>query len=209
MSETGPPAQQAPTEEASAPSDTSSEKTEQSPGQILLELGPLLVFFIANWKAGIFWATALFMAATMIALAVSYARYRKVPVMPLISGVFVLGFGGLTIFLQDDLFIKVKPTIVNLLFATLLAGGLWFGRIFLKMVFESVFRLDDEGWRILTIRWIGFFILLAIINEVVWRSVSTDAWVNFKVFGIMPMTFAFSLAQLPLINRHHLDQDDA
>jgi intracellular septation protein len=194
-----------------APGTTSSADTvkEQSPGQVLLELGPLLVFFVTNWKAGIFWATGLFMAATTIALIVSYSRYRKVPVMPLISGVFVIGFGGLTLFLQDDLFIKVKPTIVNLLFASLLAAGLWFGRIFLKIVFESVFRLDDEGWRILTVRWIGFFILLAILNEVIWRSVSTDAWVNFKVFGIMPLTFAFSLAQLPLIKRHGLDDEQA
>ncbi|MEM8877194.1 MAG: septation protein A [Pseudomonadota bacterium] len=188
--------------------DTENRQQEQSPGQVLLELGPLLVFFIANWKAGIFWATGLFMAATIIALTISYGRYRKVPIMPLVSGVFVIGFGGLTLFLQDDLFIKVKPTIVNLLFAGLLAGGLWYGRIFLKIVFARVFHLDDEGWRILTIRWIGFFIVLAILNEIIWRSVSTDMWVNFKVFGIMPLTFAFSLAQLPLIKRHSLDEQN-
>lgn len=198
MSETSPA--------SGAEHSTGTGPDEQSPGQVFLELGPLLVFFIANWKAGIFWATGLFMAATAIALSVSYARYRKVPVMPLVSGVFVLGFGGLTLFLQDDLFIKVKPTIVNLLFAGLLTGGLWYGRIFLKIVFASVFHLDDEGWRVLTVRWIGFFIVLAILNEVIWRSVSTDMWVNFKVFGIMPLTFAFSLAQLPLIKRHSLDQ---
>lgn len=183
-----------------------SGETEQSPGQVLLELGPLLVFFITNWQAGIFWATGLFMAATAIALTVSYARYRKIPVMPLISGVFVLGFGGLTLFLQDELFIKIKPTIVNLLFAGILGGGLWYGRIFLKIVFAHVFKLDDQGWRILTIRWIGFFILLAILNEAMWRSLSTDMWVNFKVFGIMPLTFAFSLAQLPLIKRHSTEE---
>jgi intracellular septation protein len=204
MTEPGP----APgTEDVAAANE--ADQQEQSPGQVLLELGPLLVFFIANWRAGIFWATGLFMVATAIALVISYSRYRKVPVMPLVSGVFVLGFGALTLFLQDDLFIKIKPTIVNLIFAAALATGLVFGRMFLKIVFGHVFRLDDEGWRILTIRWIGFFILLAILNELMWRNFSTDMWVNFKVFGIMPLTIVFSLAQLPLIQRHSLDEEDA
>ena len=173
--------------------------------RLATELGPLVVFFLTNWKAGIFWATGAFMAATALALAVSYIRMRTVPVMPLVTGVFVLVFGGLTLWLHDDTFIKLKPTIVNLCFAAILGAGLALGRPLLKIVFASVFALDDEGWRKLTVRWIGFFVVLAILNEIVWRNVPTDTWVSFKVFGIMPLTFAFSLAQLPLLKRHALE----
>ena len=177
--------------------------------RLATELGPLVVFFLTNWKAGIFWATGLFMAATALALAASYIRMRTVPVMPLVTGVFVLVFGGLTLWLHDDTFIKLKPTIVNLCFAAILGVGLALGRPLLKIVFASVFALDDEGWRKLTIRWIGFFVVLAILNEIVWRNVPTDTWVSFKVFGIMPLTFAFSLAQLPLLKRHALKDTEA
>ena len=176
--------------------------------RLATELGPLVVFFLTNWKAGIFWATGLFMAATALALAASYIRMRTVPVMPLVTGVFVLVFGGLTLWLHDDTFIKLKPTIVNLCFAAILGVGLALGRPLLKIVFASVFALDDEGWRKLTVRWIGFFVVLAILNEIVWRNVPTDTWVSFKVFGIMPLTFAFSLAQLPLLKRHALKDAD-
>ena len=172
--------------------------------RLVTEAGPLVVFFLANWRAGIFWATGLFMAATAIALAVSYALERRVPVMPFVSGVFVLVFGALTLWLQDELFIKVKPTIVNLLFAGILAGGFLTGRYFLKMI--TGLSLEDIGWRKLTVRWIGFFILLAVLNEVIWRNFSTDFWVNFKLFGIMPLTFAFALSQIPLIKRHYVDE---
>ena len=177
--------------------------------RLATELGPLVVFFLTNWKAGIFWATGLFMAATALALAASYIRMRTVPVMPLVTGVFVLVFGGLTLWLHDDTFIKLKPTIVNLCFASILAGGLVFKRPLLKIVFASVFALDDEGWRKLTIRWMIFFVVLAILNEIVWRSFSTDTWVSFKVFGIMPLTFVFSLAQLPLLKQHALEESPA
>ena len=189
--------------------------------KLALELGPLMVFFFANargeWLAGrfpalaafggpIFIATGLFMIATAIALAVSWWLTRSLPIMPLVSGVVVFVFGGLTLWLQDDVFIKMKPTIINTLFGAVLLGGLWFGRSLLGYVFDSAFSLDAEGWRKLTLRWGLFFLLLAILNEVVWRSFSTDTWVAFKVWGIMPITLAFTFSQMPLIMRHSLDE---
>jgi intracellular septation protein len=184
-----------------------------------LELGPLLVFFFANargeWLAGhfpvladlggpIFIATGLFMAATAIALAVSWSLTRTLPIMPLVSGVVVFIFGGLTLWLQDATFIKMKPTIVNTLFGAVLLGGLFFGRSLLGYVFESAFKLDAEGWRKLTLRWGVFFLFLAVVNEVVWRNFSEETWVAFKVWGIMPITVAFTLLQMPLILRHEI-----
>ena len=189
-----------------------------------LELGPLLVFFFANargeWLAArfpaltelggpIFIATGLFMAATAIALSVSWVLTRTLPMMPLVSGVIVFVFGGLTLWLQDATFIKMKPTIVNSLFAAVLLGGLLFGKSLLGYVFDSAFRLDAEGWRKLTFRWGLFFVFLAVVNEVVWRNFLEDAWVAFKVWGIMPITIAFTLAQMPLIMRHSVDEKAA
>jgi intracellular septation protein len=189
--------------------------------KLALELGPLGIFFFANtrgeWLAEripalaslggpIFIATALFMVAMLISLAISYALTRTLPVMPFVTGIVVLVFGGLTLWLQDDTFIKMKPTIVNVLFGAVLLGGLAFGKSLLGYVFDSVFRLTDEGWRKLTFRWGLFFLLLAALNEVVWRTVSTDMWVNFKVFGIMPLTVVFTLSQLPLISRYTLPE---
>lgn len=172
-----------------------------------LEMGPLLVFFFANAKWGILTGTAVFVVATIIALATSYVLVRKIPILPLVSGVFVLGFGGATVIFEDELFIKLKPTIVNLLFAGALTVGLMTGRNFLKLAFEAAFQLNDEGWRILAKRWAVFFVILAVINEVVWRSMTTDAWVSFKVFGIMPLTVVFSLSQLPLLMRHQVVEE--
>lgn len=192
--------------------------------KMVLELGPLMVFFFANsrgeWLAGhfpalaelggpIFIATGLFMAATAIALAVSWVLTRTLPMMPLISGIVVFVFGALTLWLQNDTFIKMKPTIVNMLFGAILLGGLIFGKSLLGYVFHSAFRLDEAGWRKLTIRWGLFFLFLAILNEVVWRSFSTDFWVAFKVWGTMPITILFTLAQMPLVMKHSLEQDGA
>lgn len=174
-----------------------------------LEMGPLLVFFVANSRFGIVTGTAVFMAATLIALAASWSLARKIPVLPLVSGVFVLVFGGLTVWLQDDLFIKLKPTIVNTLFGLILLGGLATGRNFLKMALDAAFQVTEEGWRILALRWGLFFLVLAVINEIVWRSVATDVWVNFKVFGIMPLTVIFSLTQIPVLLKHQIPQDGA
>jgi intracellular septation protein len=189
--------------------------------KLVLELGPLLVFFFANtrgeWLAArmpalaelggpIFIATGLFMVATAIALTVSWMLTRTLPIMPLVSGVVVFVFGALTLYLQDDVFIKMKPTIVNTLFGAVLLGGLYFGKPLLGYVFDSAFKLDAEGWRKLTLRWGLFFLFLAVVNEVVWRNFSTDAWVAFKVWGIMPATMAFTISQLPLIMRHSLEE---
>lgn len=170
--------------------------------KLLVELGPLVVFFFVNSRAGIFWGTGCFMAATVVALAASRHFFGKVPMMPLVSGVFVLIFGGLTLWLQDDLFIKIKPTIVNSIFAAVLLGGLAFGEPLLRHLFGEAMELTHEGWRRLTLRWGVFFIFLAILNEVIWRSFSLDFWVAFKVWGVMPITIAFALAQLPLIKRY-------
>lgn len=172
--------------------------------KLFVELGPLLIFFITNSHYGIFAGTAAFMAATIVSLAASHALLGRIATMPLVTGVFVLVFGGLTLYLQDDHFIKMKPTIVNGLFAAILVGGMLFDRLFLKTVFGDVMRLTEEGWRILTIRWAFFFALLSVLNEVVWRLFSTDTWVTFKVFGIMPLTFVFALAQIGVLKTHEL-----
>jgi intracellular septation protein len=173
-----------------------------------LELGPLVVFFFGNARFGIFAATAAFMVATIVALSASWWLTRRLAIMPIVTGVVVFVFGGLTLILQDEVFIKMKPTIVNALFGGVLLGGLWLGRPLLGYVFDSVFRLDDEGWRKLTFRWGIFFFVLAVLNELIWRSVSTDMWVNFKVFGIMPLTVLFTLTQMPLIQRHALPEPE-
>ena len=173
--------------------------------KLALELGPLGVFFFANTKFGIFAATGAFMVAITVALVASWLLTRRLAIMPLVTGIVVLVFGGLTLALQDEVFIKMKPTIVNTLFGGVLIGGLFFGKSLLGYVFDSVFQLTDEGWRKLTVRWGLFFFVLAIINEVVWRNFSTDFWVSFKVFGMMPLTIIFTLTQMPLIQRHSLD----
>jgi intracellular septation protein len=173
--------------------------------RILVEWGPLIAFFIANAKGGIFWGTGVFMAATVVALAVSWTWTRKLALVPLIGAVFVAVFGGLTLWLQNDTFIKVKVTLVNLLFGTVLLSGLAFHRQFLKLVLGEALKMDDEGWRILTLRWGLFFCALGLLNEIVWRTVSTDLWVNFKVFGILPITLLFALSQAPLMSRHLIE----
>ena len=170
--------------------------------KLALELGPLVLFFIMNGRADIFVATAWFMVAMVVSLALSWVILKKIAVMPLVTGVVVLVFGGLTLWLQDDTFIKVKPTITNTLFAAVLLGGLVFGHSLLKYVFGDVYKLRPEGWWKLTLNWGLFFVVLAVLNEVVWRNFSTDFWVAFKVWGIMPLTVIFSMSQLPLLNKY-------
>jgi intracellular septation protein len=189
-----------------------------------LEIGPLLLFFLANargeqvaaaWPAiaslggPIFFATAVFIVATLVSLAVSYALTRRLPLMPFVTAIVVVVFGGMTLWLQDERFIKLKPTIIYVLFGGVLLGGLAFGKPLLGYVFDAVFKLTDEGWRKLTLRWALFFFGLAILNEIVWRSVSTDMWVNFKVFAILPITLVFAMLQMPLVNRYALADEKA
>ncbi len=206
-----------------------SEKTQLNPFvKLALDLGPLILFFYANSRpgvflplvqpffpeiaadaerSGIFVATAVFMVAVLVSLVVSYILIRRLPMMPVVSAIIVVLFGGLTLFLHNDTFIKMKPTIIYVLFGAVLLGGLIFRKPFLEMVFDSVFHLTEEGWRILTIRWSLFFFAMAILNEIVWRTMSTDAWVNFKVFGAMPLTFVFALLQYPVLTRHAAEPD--
>lgn len=185
--------------------------------KLALELGPLMIFFFANLRGPwlvekfpaltalggpLFVATALFMAATIISLLVSKVVLGHLPIMPFVSGIVVLIFGSLSIYLQNETFIKMKPTIVNALFGVALLGGLAFGKSLLGYVFNAAFQLDAEGWRKLTVRWGIFFLFLAVLNEVVWRNFSDDFWVAFKVWGTMPVTIIFTLAQMPLIMKH-------
>ena len=191
--------------------------------KLALDLGPLVLFFLANARpalfapllspflpdgtitgprAGIFTATAVFMIAVLIALAVSYALTRHLPVMALVTAVIVLVFGGLTLVLHDELVIKVKPTIIYVLFGGVLLGGLWFNKPLLGIVFDQMFHLTAEGWRKLTIRWALFFLGLAILNEIIWRTPSTDFWVTFKAFGVLPLTLVFGALQYPLLTKY-------
>ena len=180
--------------------------------KLAIELGPLLVFFGVNAAAGIYAATAAFMAATLASLGFAQWRYRKLPVMPLVSGVVVLVFGGLTLYLRDETFIKLKPTLVYLIFAFVLGAGLLLKKPLLELLLGSAFKLAEEGWRKLTMRWIVFFVAMAVVNEIVWRNFSTDAWVSFKAFGFLPITLLFAVAQVPLLQRYALAEapgDDA
>jgi len=175
--------------------------------KLALDIGPLVLFFAANARFGIFAATAAFMVAVLAALAVSYAMTRHIAIMPLVTAVIVLIFGTLTLVLHNDTFIKLKPTIIYVLFGGTLLGGLAFGKTFLGILFDSVFELTEEGWRKLTWRWAFFFFALALLNEIVWRNFSTDFWVSFKLFGVVPLTFLFGALQYPLLTKYHAEKN--
>lgn len=191
--------------------------------KLVLEIGPLMAFFFGNLRGEwlmktfpfleglggpLFVATALFMVATVLSLIISRLMFGHLPVMPFVSGIVVLVFGGIGIYLHNDTFIKMKPTIVNTLFGLALLGGLAFGKSLLGIVFNAAFQLDAEGWRKLTFRWGLFFLFLAGLNEFVWRNFSNDFWVNFKVWGTMPITILFTMTQMPLIMKHSIEQTD-
>ena len=197
--------------------------------KLALDLGPLLLFFFANAKplwfepwiaplipaavatgerSGIFVATAVFMIAILAALVISYILTRRLPMMAVVSAVIVLVFGSATLFFQNETFIKLKPTIIYLLFAGTLFGGMILRKPLLAMVFDQMFHLTEEGWRKLTLRWALFFLLLAVLNEIVWRTQTTDTWVSFKVFGVTPLTFIFAALQYPLILKYDASPKD-
>ncbi len=209
----------------SAPNEphTAAEKKLNPWLKMALEIGPLLLFFLANargeqaaamWPAiaslggPLFFATAVFIVATLVALGVSYTLTRKLPLMPFVTAIVVVVFGGMTLWLQDETFIKIKPTIIYVLFGAILIGGLAFGKSLLGYVFDAVFKLSDEGWRKLTLRWALFFFALAVLNEIVWRTQSTDTWVAFKVFGVLPLTFIFAALQYPLLVKYDASPKD-
>lgn len=188
---------------------SSSETTSKPhPGPAWLkpaaDYGPLAVFFLVYLKWGLMPATGALIAATAVALALSLILVRRVPLMPLITAIVVGIFGGLTLWLHDDTFIKMKPTIVQAIIAVILLGGLAFGKPLLKPVMGAAWNMDETGWRKLTLRFALFFIAMAVLNEFVWRTQSTDFWVNFKVFGLFGLTLVFSLAQMPLLNKHRI-----
>jgi intracellular septation protein len=172
--------------------------------KLLIEYGPLLAFFVTFYIAGFFWATGVIMVASVAALTASRLTFGRFLPVPVVTAVLVLLFGGLTLWLDDPRFIKIKPTAINLVFAGVLLAGLWMRRPLLKLLLGEAFNLTEEGWRLLTMRWIAFFIALAGINELVWRNFSDAVWVNFKFFGILFLTIAFAMAQVGLIKRHEI-----
>tara|TARA_B100000678_G_scaffold265735_1_gene250071 strand:+ start:73 stop:612 length:540 start_codon:yes stop_codon:yes gene_type:complete len=173
--------------------------------KLLIDIGPLAVFFIFYTRGDLKTAILPFMIATIIAVLFSYIIEKKIPIMPTVGAVIILIFGGLTIYFDNETFFKMKPTIINLLFAGILYGGVILNKSLLRYLLGAALKLQDEGWDILTKRWIGFFIALAILNEIIWRTQTTDIWVNFKVFGILPITFIFTLTQFSTIKKYQIE----
>ena len=176
--------------------------------KLALDLGPLLIFFAANSLFGIYAATAIFMAVMLLAITIGIVLERKISPVPLFTLALVFVFGGLTLWLSNDIFIKIKPTILYTMFALVLLGGLIFSRLFIKLLLGQTLRLPEEAWRTLTWRWSLFFLVLALLNEIVWRNVSTDTWVAFKVWGVFPLTLLFAMAQTPFIARHQIESEE-
>ena len=170
-----------------------------------VDYGPLAVFFVVYQAQGLLYATAGLMVATVLALGLSWGFARKLPLVPVVTAVIVGVFGGLTLWLKDDSFIKMKPTIIYGLFAAVLAGGAVLGKPLLKKLLGEALPLDDAGWRKLTLRFVVFFAVMALGNEVARHILTTDQWVMWKVPGSLGLTFAFMLAQTPLIRRHQLE----
>ena len=173
--------------------------------KLLVDIGPLAIFFIFYTRGDLQSAIIPFMIATIIAVIFWYFIEKKIPIMPTVGAIIILVFGGLTVYFNNDVFFKMKPTIINLLFAGILFAGNLMNKQLLKLLLGEALKLQDQGWYILTQRWIGFFIALAILNEIIWRTQSTDLWVNFKVFGILPLTFIFTITQYSVIKKFQIE----
>jgi intracellular septation protein len=175
----------------------------------LFEFFPLIVFFVVYYKSDkdLYISITAVIIATLISLVALYIKERKISTMMLVSTVILIVFGGLSIFLKNDIFFKMKPTIINALFAIILIGSTFFNKPVLKLLLNSSMKLTDQGWSLMNKLWSGFFIFLALLNEIVWRTQTTDVWVNFKVFGIMGITIVFTIVQIPLLKRHFIDVD--
>lgn len=177
--------------------------------RLALDFGPLLGFFLAYRLAGLVAATGALVAMTLLSLAIIYVYEKRLALMPLVSGIAVTVFGGLTLFLRDETFIKIKPTLVNLLFAAVLLVGVACKKPMLKFLLSDAFLLTEDGWRKLSLRWGLFFIFLAGLNEYIWRHFPTEFWVSFKVFGMLTLTMIFTLSQIPLIKKYWVEKPDA
>lgn len=192
--------------------DNSSDQKNGKPApqwrRLAIEMGPLVIFFITNYTVGIIPATGALVAATAVAIVISYVLERRIPVMALVAAIFVGAFGGLTVYFEDETFIKIKPTVASGLIGLFLLVGYLMGKAPLKMMMGVMLDLREEGWRKLTFRWAFFFFFMAGLNEVVWRMVSTDTWVSFKVFGLMPLTMVFALSQTPLMQKYAIEPED-
>ena len=177
--------------------------------KIIIDIGPLAIFFIfyTRGEEGKELQSAIIplMIATIVAILFSYILEKKIPIMPTFGAFIILVFGGLTIYFNNEVFFKMKPTIINIIFAVILYGGEIIKKPLLKLLLGSALKLSEEGWAILTKRWIAFFIALGILNEIIWRTQSTDIWVSFKVFGILPITFLFTLSQFSLLKKHQIE----
>ncbi len=189
--------------------DAASPKKHLAPlPKLALDLGPLLLFFFANSYGGIYFATGAFMVATVITLAVSYYLIRRFPVMPIVTAVIVMVFGALTLWLHNDTFIKLKPTIIYVMFGVILLAGLMTGRPLFQIVLDGALHLKEEGWKKLTFNWAIFFLVMAVVNEFVWRSFTTDQWVAFKTFGFLPLTLVFAISQAPIMAKYAIKDPD-
>lgn len=175
--------------------------------RLALDLGPLFLFFLAYQWGGIYVATGVFMAAALVSIGIGYWVERKLSPVPIMTAVLVTVFGGLTLYLHNDIFIKIKQTALFSLFGLTLLGGLYFNHLFLKYVLSLGFEMPDSAWRILTFRYGIFFLCLAVMNEIVWRNFSNDVWVAYKVWGVLPLTLLFSLSQAPFLMRHQIEEE--
>ena len=175
--------------------------------KFIADFGPLLIFFTIYYKSGNNLSVAIppLIIATIVAVVVVYFIEKKIPYVPLIGGIVISLFGGLTLYFNNPVFLYMKPTIINVIFAIMLVSGkIFFNKNFLKFFFKTAFQLDEIGWDKLNFRWAYFFIFLALVNEIVWRTQPEATWVNFKVWGMLPLTFVFTAFQIPMINKHKI-----